>query len=125
MEQTIEDIQQLIANELHELEVVISTQAQSKSELANSVINHLLKAHSKRIRPTIVILSALATGLIQDSTDHIELACIIEYLHTASLLHDDVIDHAKKEEAEIQHIRFGVTQQAYYQAIFYMQKHSK
>ncbi|MEC8063970.1 MAG: polyprenyl synthetase family protein [Pseudomonadota bacterium] len=99
MEQTIEDIQQLIANELHELEVVISTQAHSKSELANSVINHLLKAHSKRIRPTIVILSALANGLIQDSTDHIELACIIEYLHTASLLHDDVIDHAKKRRS--------------------------
>ena len=96
MSEAIEGIQQLIANELYDLEQVITQRSKSKSKLANCVIDHLLQASSKRIRPIIVILSALANGDIQNSTDHIELAAIIEYLHTASLLHDDVIDNAKK-----------------------------
>ena len=96
MEQSIENIQQLLATELHDLEIILETNAQSKSKLANSVIKHLLSGNSKRLRPIITILSALAHNHPSDNTDHIELAAIIEFLHTASLLHDDVIDHADK-----------------------------
>ncbi len=96
MEQSIENIQQLLATELHDLEIILETHSQSKSKLANSVISHLLSGNSKRLRPIITILSALAHNHPTDNTDHIELAAIMEFLHTASLLHDDVIDNAKK-----------------------------
>ena len=110
MEQIIQNIQQLIANELHDLEIMLETHAQSKSELANSVLSHILSASSKRIRPIVTILSALAHGFPQDQTEHLELACIIEYLHTASLLHDDVIDNSTvRRGKETAHTIWGNT----------------
>lgn len=58
----------------------------------NRVLAHILQGRGKMLRPALVLLSGRAVGELTDL--HIELAAIIEMIHTASLLHDDVIDEA-------------------------------
>lgn len=83
-----------IASELDKLEQQLTQHIKSDVILARMIGKHLLKHAGKRIRPTLMILSALACGYPKEQTEHIELSCIVEYIHTASLLHDDVIDQA-------------------------------
>ena len=52
----------------------------------------LFKAGGKRLRPLLVLLAARASGY--QGSEHIKLAVIIEFLHTAMLLHDDVVDNS-------------------------------
>ncbi len=70
-----------------------SVNTEASSELPNEVINHLLNNAGKRLRPTIILLlaKALNSGSIEEQ---IELAAVIELTHTATLLHDDVIDES-------------------------------
>ncbi len=58
--------------------------------LVEEISHYLIEAGGKRLRPLLVLLSANACGY--RGTDHIKLAAIIEFLHTAMLLHDDVVD---------------------------------
>jgi octaprenyl-diphosphate synthase len=58
--------------------------------LVEEIATYLINAGGKRLRPLLVLLSARACGY--KGSDHIKLAVIIEFLHTAMLLHDDVID---------------------------------
>ena len=58
--------------------------------LVAEISHYLIEAGGKRLRPLLVLLSANACGY--RGTDHIKLAAIIEFLHTAMLLHDDVVD---------------------------------
>lgn len=58
--------------------------------LVEEISHYLIDAGGKRLRPLLVLLSANACGY--RGTDHIKLAAIIEFLHTAMLLHDDVVD---------------------------------
>ncbi len=95
MSDKISNIQSIITDELAALEVKIVDNIDSISPLANQVCQHLTHHPGKRIRPTVLILSALAAGYDTRADDvHLELASIIEYIHNASLLHDDVIDDA-------------------------------
>ena len=88
----ITKIQTIIARELQTLERLIISNNQSDTKFPNQVCGHLLLSNGKRIRPMLVILSALASGYTGNENLHLNLACIIEFMHTATLLHDDVID---------------------------------
>lgn len=68
----------------------IFQQLQSDVPLINKIGNYILEAGGKRLRPLLVLLAARACGYT--GTRHVELATIIEFLHTATLLHDDVVD---------------------------------
>ena len=92
----ISKIQTIISNELQLLERIILNKNQSESTLANQVCSHLLLSHGKRIRPMVVILSALACDYRHEDNLHLDLACIVEFIHTATLLHDDVIDNSNQ-----------------------------
>ncbi len=95
MSDKISNIQSIINDELTALEVKIADNIDSISPLANQVCQHLTHNPGKRIRPTVLILSALAAGYDSRADDvHLELASVIEYIHSASLLHDDVVDEA-------------------------------
>jgi octaprenyl-diphosphate synthase len=59
---------------------------------------HILRSGGKRLRPILVLLSALLSGKVTDVS--IESAVLIELLHTASLLHDDVVDETEKRRGE-------------------------
>ena len=82
----------LISNELEELELNISNSISSEIQLATEVSNYIVSSGGKRIRPVICIL--IAKALNYPGSDLIKLASSIELLHTATLIHDDVVDRS-------------------------------
>ena len=66
----------------------------SNKKLLNIIINYIIKSKGKQLRPTIVFLTAKMLGEINKSTHH--AAALIELMHTATLVHDDVVDEANK-----------------------------
>jgi octaprenyl-diphosphate synthase len=88
----LDRIQRLIKEELILLDESLKKELHSSIPLLNLIIDYVLKSKGKQIRPTIVILSAKMCGQSNPST--IIAASMIELLHTATLIHDDVIDEA-------------------------------
>ena len=82
----------LISKELEDLEIKLSESINSDINLATEVSNHLVSSGGKRIRPAICILVAKAFGY--KGEDLMRLASSIELLHTATLIHDDVVDQS-------------------------------
>ncbi len=79
-----------IRPELERVNTTIIQRLHSEEALVEEIGHHLVNAGGKRLRPVLVLLSAKALGYQGDQ--HIELAAIIEFIHTATLLHDDVVD---------------------------------
>jgi octaprenyl-diphosphate synthase len=79
-------------SELDAVEDQIRQNLDSKVALVNIVSAHILNSGGKRIRPLLLILCARVAGYT--GSRDILLASLIEYIHTATLLHDDVVDHA-------------------------------
>lgn len=69
---------------------LIVTQLHSEVGLVENIGHHLIDAGGKRLRPLMVLLTANALGY--RGKQHLDLAAIIEFIHTATLLHDDVVD---------------------------------
>ena len=86
----IDDIKTLIAADLAALEATIIQQRQSPVSLAVDVTQHIMQSGGKRLRPVVLMLCARACGY--EGEDHIKLAAVLEFVHTATLLHDDVVD---------------------------------
>ena len=82
----------LIASDMLAVDRVILSQLQSDVVLINQIGDYLVNAGGKRIRPTLVILFAKAFGY--SGADHHTLAAVVEFIHTATLLHDDVVDES-------------------------------
>lgn len=76
--------------ELERVNTSIIENLHSDEPLVEDIGKHLISAGGKRLRPILVILSAQAVDY--KGADHIPLAAIIEFIHTATLLHDDVVD---------------------------------
>jgi octaprenyl-diphosphate synthase len=75
---------------------LISAELTSNVQLVHEITQHIIENRGKQLRPLTVILSACACGYPgETATEHRELAAIIEFVHTATLLHDDVIDESK------------------------------
>ena len=85
--------QKNITQELVALELRLKQSINSDIELATEVSSYIVKSGGKRIRPTITILIAKALGY--RGTGLINLATAIELLHTATLIHDDVVDQSE------------------------------
>lgn len=88
----IGEVWKSLEKDLADVEACIIANLESKAPLIPEVGFHLLKGGGKRIRPLLLLLSAKACGY--QGNRHYLLASIIEYIHTASLLHDDVVDEA-------------------------------
>jgi octaprenyl-diphosphate synthase len=71
---------------------VIRCELHSEVPLVNQIADYIISAGGKRIRPTLVLLFANAWGY--RGTEHHALAAIVEFIHTATLLHDDVVDES-------------------------------
>ena len=82
----------LISKELEDLEIKLSESINSDINLATEVSNYLVSSGGKRVRPAICILVAKAFGY--KGEDLMRLASSIELLHTATLIHDDVVDQS-------------------------------
>jgi octaprenyl-diphosphate synthase len=86
------EIKQPVAKEMDEFEVYFSRTMRSEIPLLNIILNYILRRKGKQMRPLLVFLTAKLNGEIGEST-YIAATCI-ELLHTASLVHDDVVDDA-------------------------------
>lgn len=82
----------LVADDFSAVNRLIPAQLTSDVELVEEIGQYIVESGGKRLRPLLVLLSARSCGY--GGTDHIKLAAIIEFLHTATLLHDDVVDHS-------------------------------
>ncbi|HOJ42621.1 MAG TPA: polyprenyl synthetase family protein [Syntrophorhabdaceae bacterium] len=89
----MENILNLIEGDLKKLEVAIDTLNETKVKIITKIIDHIIKSGGKRIRPILVILTSKLCGYKGER--HIKYAAVIEFIHTATLLHDDVIDNAE------------------------------
>ena len=81
-----------IAADMREVDAVIRQQLQSEVPLVNQIADYIISAGGKRIRPVLVLLMANAWGI--RGSHHHQLAAVIEFIHTATLLHDDVVDES-------------------------------
>jgi octaprenyl-diphosphate synthase len=86
----LEQIQQPVVADLKAVDRLIEARLQSEVVLVNQIAQHIIYSGGKRLRPMIVLLSARAFGYAGEQ--HVELAAIVEFIHTATLLHDDVVD---------------------------------
>jgi len=87
------DPQKHIKEDLKELELQLKESISSEVDLATEVSSYIVKSGGKRIRPTITIL--VARALKYRGKELIKLATAIELLHTATLIHDDVVDQSE------------------------------
>jgi octaprenyl-diphosphate synthase len=89
----MEMIMDLIGGELAEVEDEFKKNLQSEVPLISKIGEHLLLSGGKRFRPMILLLSAKLCGY--KGRRQIQVASVIEFIHTATLLHDDVVDDAE------------------------------
>ncbi|SFC02523.1 octaprenyl-diphosphate synthase [Massilia yuzhufengensis] len=85
-------IAQSIATDMDSVNTVIRQRLHSEVSLVNQIAEYIISAGGKRIRPVLVLLLANAYGY--RGTAHHELAAVVEFIHTATLLHDDVVDES-------------------------------
>lgn len=87
------EIQSLLGSSLSEVETIFNDELSSRSAFVRDVLQHLMQYRGKRLRPVLLLLSALATGH-RITHGHKVLAAVVEMIHTATLVHDDVLDDA-------------------------------
>ena len=90
------DIFALVREDFDRVNALIPRQLSSDIALVEEIGRYIVDAGGKRLRPLIVLLTARACGGADGGGDHIRLATIIEFLHTATLLHDDVVDKSAR-----------------------------
>ena len=95
---TYEDVAALSRSDLQAVDSLISTSLQSDVALVSQVSEYIVMSGGKRLRPVIVLLAARAFGYTGDQ--HIRAAAIIEFIHTATLLHDDVVDSSSRRRGQ-------------------------
>jgi octaprenyl-diphosphate synthase len=81
-----------IASDMAAVNTVIRERLHSEVSLVNQIAEYIISAGGKRIRPVLVLLVANAYGY--RGSAHHELAAVVEFIHTATLLHDDVVDES-------------------------------
>jgi Geranylgeranyl pyrophosphate synthase len=83
-------IRALIADDMAAVDALMQDRLQSDVLLINQLGHYIVNSGGKRLRPVLTLLVARACGY--NGTHHIDLATVIEFIHTATLLHDDVVD---------------------------------
>lgn len=86
------DIQALAAPDMAAVDALIRRRLGSDVVLVNQVAEHIIAAGGKRLRPMLLLLAARALG--HRGPDAHQLAAVVEFIHTATLLHDDVVDES-------------------------------
>lgn len=89
---SIADVRRLVDEEMAAVDRLILGELHSDVVLINQIGQYIVQAGGKRLRPMLLLLAAKA--LDYRGSDHITLATVIEFIHTATLLHDDVVDES-------------------------------
>ena len=86
----MQDIRAVVADEFEQVNRLIVEQLHSDVDMVENVGHYIVDAGGKRLRPLLVLLAAASLGKCRP--DHITFAAVVEFIHTATLLHDDVVD---------------------------------
>lgn len=89
---SLQNFYALIGADMKAVDTVIRQRLCSEVVLVNQVAEYIINGGGKRMRPAVVLLAAGAMGYA--GTRHHELAAVVEFIHTATLLHDDVVDES-------------------------------
>lgn len=90
---TFQQVLELHRSELDLIEQKLEQYLHANIPLVDMVARHIIRSGGKRIRPLLVLLSSRLCGY--EGERYLPMAVIIEFIHTATLLHDDVVDHAE------------------------------
>jgi octaprenyl-diphosphate synthase len=90
---SIKEIQEIVCNDLQEVNNIIIDNIGDEVPLIKDLSKHILASGGKRIRPMVTLLSSNLCNY--SGKNHLFLAACVEFIHTATLLHDDVIDESK------------------------------
>src|SRR5471030_3429150 len=91
---TLDEIRALVQTDIMAVNAVVRARLKSTVVLVDQVAEDIITGGGKRLRPLLVALVGRACGKSSDA--HIEAAAFIEFIHTATLLHDDVVDGSSK-----------------------------
>jgi octaprenyl-diphosphate synthase len=91
---TLDDIRACVRPDLGSVDALIRARLKSAVPLVDQIAEHIIGGGGKRLRPLLCVLAGRACGIQNDK--HIEAAAFIEFVHTATLLHDDVVDGSQK-----------------------------
>ena len=106
MSSRLDTIQALIASDLSAVDAVIRARLDSDVVLIRQVAQYIIAGGGKRLRPALLLMAAGASGHRGQSAH--ELAAVVEFIHTATLLHDDVVDEsALRRGRETANAAFG------------------
>lgn len=95
----LDHIKALVADDMARVNELIISYAESDIPLIGQMVRHLVLSGGKRLRPTLVLICAKMMGYDQGKR-HIALASAVEFIHTATLLHDDVVDESELRRGE-------------------------
>lgn len=95
----INSVQELLSKEMAGVNTLIHSSLHSDVALINQLSNYIINSGGKRLRPMLVLLAANACSY--QGNQHINLAAIIEFIHTATLLHDDVVDASQLRRGNV------------------------
>ena len=90
----LEEIRALVMGDLAAVDDMIRARLKSAVPLVDQIAEHIIGGGGKRLRPLLCVLAGRACGIQNDK--HIDAAVFIEFVHTATLLHDDVVDGSQK-----------------------------
>ncbi|MCC7259466.1 MAG: polyprenyl synthetase family protein [Alphaproteobacteria bacterium] len=91
---SIDLLRKLVEEDLARVNAVILTHAESHVDMIPEVARHLIDSGGKRLRPLLTLACARMCGYAEGRA-HVDLAACVEFIHTATLLHDDVVDDSK------------------------------
>ncbi|MEE3058650.1 MAG: polyprenyl synthetase family protein, partial [Pseudomonadota bacterium] len=86
----LDDLHHYFADDLSQVEATLSGRLSSAASLIPEVSDHIIGAGGKRLRPLLTLSAARIAGY--PGNHHITMAAAVEFMHTATLLHDDVVD---------------------------------
>ena len=95
---SFDDVAALTDGDMRAVDKLISTSLASDVVLVSQVSEYIVMSGGKRLRPLIVLLAAQALGY--EGNQHVRAAAIIEFIHTATLLHDDVVDSSARRRGQ-------------------------
>jgi len=96
---SIDQLVELVAADMERVNATILSRTGSEVTMIPEVANHLISSGGKRLRPMLTLAMANLTGYSGDG--HIKLAASVEFMHTATLLHDDVVDESELRRGKL------------------------
>jgi octaprenyl-diphosphate synthase len=96
---SIDGLVALVAADMERVNATILSRTGSEVTMIPEVANHLISSGGKRLRPMLTLAMAGLTGYAGDG--HIKLAAAVEFMHTATLLHDDVVDESEMRRGKL------------------------